>query len=82
MSLRRPVVAQVILVHANPLKVKWAKVAKLLSIRAKCLLRSTQGVRKGQSEFYPEIPDFLLVVAARDAEHLQILRSGQLSAYR
>ena len=40
------------------------------------------GVRKvlrtGQSEIYPEIPDSLLVAAARDAEHLKLMRELSL----
>jgi len=30
------------------------------------------------SRVYPEIPDFLLVVVAHDAEHLQLLRQVRL----
>jgi PAS domain S-box-containing protein len=67
---------QVILVHANPLKVKWAQ--KWQSCypfdEPNACYGPPKVLRSGQSEFYPEIPDFLLVAAARDAEHLQILR--------
>jgi PAS domain S-box-containing protein len=33
-----------------------------------------QVLRSGRSEFYPEIPDEMLVAAARDEEHLRMLR--------
>src|SRR5215216_1552490 len=38
-------------------------------------------VRSGQSEFYPDITDEMMVAAARDAEHLQLMRElGFVSA--
>jgi PAS domain S-box-containing protein len=61
--------------HVDPEKVKWAN-----EINAKYPLdpnepRGTaQVLRTGQSELYPYIPDELLVEAARDAEHLRLLR--------
>lgn len=61
--------------HANPAKVKWAE-----EIRQRYPLDPDeqrgvpQVLRTGQSEFYPSIPDALLVDAARDAEHLRLLR--------
>jgi hypothetical protein len=31
-------------------------------------------LRSGRSEFYPEVPDEMLVAAARDPEHLRLMR--------
>ena len=66
---------QVSVVHANPLKVKWAQEwQRRYPIEPNTLYGAPKVVRSGQSEFYPEVPDFLLVATARDAEHLQLLR--------
>jgi len=56
------------------------KVAKPLSADPNAHYGPPKVVRSGQSEFYPEIPDFLLVVAAHDAEHLQLLRQVRLKS--
>lgn len=61
--------------HVNPEKVAWAHE---LQKRYPPDPREPRGVfnvlRTGQSEFYPEIPDELLVEGARDAEHLEVAR--------
>ena len=66
---------QVALVHANPLKVEWAR--RLLSrypLDVNAKFGTPQVIRRGQPELYPEIPDSLLATIARDPEHLQLLR--------
>ncbi len=66
---------QVALVHANPLKLEWAR--RLLSrypLDANAKFGTPQVIRRGQSELYPEIPDSLLVTIASDPEHLRLLR--------
>jgi PAS domain S-box-containing protein len=62
--------------HVDPAKVAWAR---QLQQRYPSDPHETRGVpqviRTGRPEIYPDIPDTLLVEAARDAEHLQILRA-------
>lgn len=66
---------QIAVAHVDPSKLGWAH-----QIRDKYPLdpdapRGTAlTLRTGQSDFVPEIPDALLVEAARDPEHLEILR--------
>ena len=62
-------------VHINPEKIAWAQQINEKYPFDPNELRGVANVlRTGQSELYPDIPDHLLVEAARDAEHLQILR--------
>jgi PAS domain S-box-containing protein len=69
-TIRRLAVA-----HVDPEKVAWAHE---LSERYPPDPNEPRGLyqilRTGESEFYPEIPDALLVAAARDEEHLRIMR--------
>ncbi|MCA1555963.1 MAG: PAS domain S-box protein, partial [Acidobacteria bacterium] len=69
-TIRRLAVA-----HPDPVKVELAwEVAR----RYPSEMNDTEGVAKvirtGQPEIYPNIPDELLALAARDSEHLKILR--------
>ncbi|MBV8855612.1 MAG: PAS domain S-box protein [Acidobacteria bacterium] len=61
--------------HVDPAKVEWARE---LSERYPYDPDAPQGVpavlRTGRSEIYSEIPDELLVAAAKDEEHLRIMR--------
>jgi PAS domain S-box-containing protein len=61
--------------HVDPAKVEWARE---LSERYPYEPEAPRGVpavlRTGRSELYEEIPDELLVAAAKDEEHLRILR--------
>ncbi|HEY0006248.1 MAG TPA: ATP-binding protein [Pyrinomonadaceae bacterium] len=61
--------------HVDPAKIEWANE---LQRRYPQDMNEPQGLpnvlRTGRSEIYPEISDELLVAAARDAEHLQIMR--------
>jgi PAS domain S-box-containing protein len=67
---------RVAVAHVDPEKVRFAKE---LAERYPADLSGDQGVggvlRNGRSELYPEIPDEMLVAAARDPEHLELLRS-------
>jgi PAS domain S-box-containing protein len=61
--------------HVNPEKVEWAhEIYKRYPPHP----NEPQGLynvfRTGESEFYPDIPDELLVRGARDEEHLKIMR--------
>ncbi|HEY9604808.1 MAG TPA: PAS domain S-box protein [Allocoleopsis sp.] len=61
--------------HANPEKVAWAnQINQKYPYDPDAVRGTPQVLRTGQSEFYPDIPDHLLVEVARDAEHLEILR--------
>lgn len=75
------VIRRLAVAHADPSKVEWAK---QLQERYPHDPNSQFGVpnvlRTGQSELYAEIPDSLLVEAARDAEHLEILRNVGFSS--
>jgi GAF domain-containing protein len=69
-SIRRLAVVQ-----DDPDKVKWAHE---LQRRYPDDPSASQGVpqvlRSGQSEFYPEITDEMIVTSARDSQHLKIMR--------
>lgn len=72
---------QVSVVHANPLKLKWAQDwQRHYWLEPNAAYGPPKVVRSGKSEFYPEISDFLLVAAARDFKHLQILRQLSLKS--
>ncbi|MEG4520376.1 MULTISPECIES: PAS domain S-box protein [unclassified Microcoleus] len=68
-------IEQIAVAHIDPAKLSWA-----YQIRDKYPLNpdddrgAAYTLRTGQSDFVPEIPDELLVQAARDSEHLEILR--------
>lgn len=66
---------QVTVAHKDPKKVKWAKELRKADPPK---LDSPTGVpkviRTGKSEFYPSIPDELLVKIAKDKKHLKLLR--------
>ncbi|MDQ1557157.1 MAG: hypothetical protein QOD32_217 [Pyrinomonadaceae bacterium] len=68
--LRRLAVA-----HVDPAKIEWAHE---IYQRYPPDPADPQGLyhvlRTGESEFYPDIPDDMLVAGARDAEHLEIMR--------
>jgi PAS domain S-box-containing protein len=67
---------QLAVAHADPAKVAWADA---LNARYPADPESRTGahevVRTGQPLLFPEIPDALLVAAAKDEEHLRILRA-------
>jgi PAS domain S-box-containing protein len=68
-------IQQVATAHVNPAKVAWGrKLSEKYPFDPNAERGIPQVLRTGQSELYPDIPDHLLVEAARDAEHLQILR--------
>ncbi|HEY9624631.1 MAG TPA: PAS domain S-box protein [Crinalium sp.] len=68
-------IEQIAVAHIDPAKLEWA-----YQIRDKYPMKpddprgAALTLRTGQPDFVPEIPDELLVQAARDAEHLEILR--------
>ncbi|MUH00932.1 PAS domain S-box protein [Scytonema sp. UIC 10036] len=68
-------IEQIAVAHKDPAKLQWAQ-----EIRQKYPLNPNEPrgtaltLRTGQSDLLPDIPDELLVQAARDPEHLEILR--------
>ncbi|MBD2255987.1 ATP-binding protein [Pseudanabaena sp. FACHB-2040] len=67
--------------HVNPDKVAWAdELEKRYPYDPNEPRGVPEVIRTGQSELYPEIPDHLLVEAAKDADHLQILREVGFSS--
>jgi signal transduction histidine kinase/CHASE3 domain sensor protein len=74
-------IRQAIVAHHDDEKVRWAKE---LRKRYPPDYNERTGVgeviRSGRPEFYPEIPDETLVGAARDPEHLAILRELQINS--
>ncbi len=73
---------QIAIAHIDPAKLEWA-----YQLREKYPLdpNAARGVafslRTGQFDFAPNIPDELLVQAARDPEHLKILRQVGFSSF-
>jgi serine phosphatase RsbU (regulator of sigma subunit) len=71
----------VALAHHDPAKVQWAE---QMSGRYPTDMDATTGspnvIRTGRSELYADIPDELLVAAAVDEEHLQLIRALGMSS--
>ncbi|HEY9405238.1 MAG TPA: PAS domain S-box protein [Pyrinomonadaceae bacterium] len=69
-TLRRLVVA-----HVDPEKIEWAhEIYQLYPPDPTEPQGLYHVLRTGESEFYPDIPDELLVAGARDEKHLEIMR--------
>lgn len=74
-------IEQIAVAHIDPAKLEWA-----YQMRDKYPLNpddprgAAYTLRTGQPDFVPEIPDELLVQAARDPEHLEILRQVGFSS--
>jgi PAS domain S-box-containing protein len=67
--------------HVNPEKVAWAdELDKRYPYDPNEPRGVPEVIRTGRSEIYPEIPDHLLVEAAKDEDHLQILREVGFSS--
>lgn len=61
--------------HEDPAKVAWAhELQRRYPPDADAPQGLPEVLRSGRSEFYPEIPDEMLVAAARDPEHLRLMR--------
>src|SRR6476661_5310973 len=74
-------IEQIAVAHIDPAKLEWA-----YQIRDKYPLNpddprgAAYTLRTGQPDLLPEIPDELLVQAARDSEHLEMLRQVGFSS--
>ncbi|MDQ2809649.1 MAG: ATP-binding protein [Chloroflexota bacterium] len=72
---------QVIAVHVDPAKVAYAhELQRRYPPNRAAPSGPYQVIRTQQTEFYPDIPDHLLVAGARDPEHLAIIRALGLTA--
>jgi len=68
-------------VHVDPSKVQWAQeLQDRYPPNPEDLHGVAKVLRTGESEWYPEIPDALLVTGAQDEEHLAILRNFGFSS--
>ena len=66
---------QLAVAHADPEKVKWAReLSRRYPPNPDAASGSSNVIRTGEPELYPEIPDELLVAGAVDEEHLRIIR--------
>jgi PAS domain S-box-containing protein len=68
-------VSRLAVAHIDPEKIAWAHEIQQRYPPDPAEPHGLYNVlRTGESEFYPEIPDELLVQGARDAEHLELIR--------
>jgi signal transduction histidine kinase/CHASE3 domain sensor protein len=74
-------VRQVVVTHKDEAKIRWARE---LNKRYPPNYSGPTGIghviRTGQAELYPEISDAMLVAAARDSDHLAIMRELQIKS--
>jgi PAS domain S-box-containing protein len=75
-------IQRVAVAHIDPEKVQWAyELQKRYPVDENAPRGVPQILRTGESEFYPNITDEILVAAARDPEQLQLMREiGFVSA--
>ena len=72
---------QLAVAHADPAKVAFAReVGERYPSNRDAKIGAPQVMRSGKSELYPEIPAPLLEAAAKDADHLRILRELKLES--
>jgi PAS domain S-box-containing protein len=68
-------VSRLAVAHVDPKKIAWAHEIQQRYPPDPAEPHGVHNVlRTGESEFYPDIPDELLVQGARDAEHLELMR--------
>ncbi|MBD2006314.1 MULTISPECIES: PAS domain S-box protein [Cyanophyceae] len=68
-------IEQIAVAHIDPAKLEWAyQIRDKYPINPDDPRGAAFTLRTGESDLVPEIPDELLVQAARDPEHLEILR--------
>lgn len=72
---------QIAIAHIDPAKLEWAhQLQDKYPLDPEAARGAALTLRTGQSDFVPEIPDDMLVQAAKDAEHLEILRQVGFSS--
>ncbi|MBD1911108.1 MULTISPECIES: PAS domain S-box protein [unclassified Leptolyngbya] len=73
---------QIAVAHINPDKLAWAhQIREKYPLDPNAERGAALTLRTGQSDFVPEIPDEMLVHAAHDPEHLEILRQVGFSSF-
>lgn len=66
---------QIAVAHVDPSKIEWAhELNKRYPPDINAMTGVPQVIRTGKAEFYPNIPDEMLVAGAVDDEHLRIIR--------
>ncbi|HEY9692306.1 MAG TPA: PAS domain S-box protein [Oculatellaceae cyanobacterium] len=66
---------QITVAHIDPAKLEWARqISDKYPLNPDDPRAAAYTLRTGQSDLLPDIPDELLVQAARDPEHLEIIR--------
>jgi PAS domain S-box-containing protein len=74
-------VDQIAVAHVDPAKLAWAyQIRDQYPLDRQAERGAALTLRTGQSDLIPEIPDELLVHAAKDPEHLEILRQVGFSS--
>lgn len=74
-------IGQIAVAHVNPAKLEWAhQIRDKYPLDRQAERGAALTLRTGQSDLIPEIPDKLLVHAAKDPEHLEILRQVGFSS--
>ncbi|WP_088889282.1 PAS domain S-box protein [Leptolyngbya ohadii] len=72
---------QIAVAHIDPAKLEWAyQLREKYPLDPEAARGAALTLRTGQSDFVPEIPDEMLVQAAHDPEHLEILRQVGFSS--
>ncbi|HEY9617759.1 MAG TPA: PAS domain-containing protein, partial [Microcoleaceae cyanobacterium] len=73
---------QIAIAHIDPAKLEWAyQLREKYPLDPNAARGAAFTLRTGQSDFASHIPDELLVQAARDSEHLEILRQVGFSSF-
>lgn len=73
---------QIAIAHIDPAKLAWAyELREKYPLDPNAVRGAGFTLRTGQPDFLPEIPDELLVQAAYDLEHLEILRQVGFSSF-
>ncbi|MBH8553863.1 PAS domain S-box protein [Nostocaceae cyanobacterium CENA357] len=68
-------IEQITVAHIDPAKLQWAQqISRKYPLDPDAVRGAALTLRTGESDILPHIPDELLVQAARDSEHLEILR--------
>jgi PAS domain S-box-containing protein len=69
-------IEQITVAHIDPAKLQWAEeLREKYPLDPNAARGAALTLRTGESDLLPDIPDELLVQAARDPEHLEVLRS-------
>lgn len=74
-------IEQIAVAHIDPAKLEWAyQIREKYPLNPEDARGAAYTLRTGKSDFVPDIPDELLVKAARDSEHLEMLRQVGFSS--